>query len=367
MTSRLLLGLLLALTGCKGKPKKESAGPRPVKTMTIESSASAAARTFAGATKAGGESRLSFKVGGALRKLPATVGTRVKAGDVIAEIDARDYAIQVREAGAALAQAAAQARAAKATYGRVRRLYENRNASAKDLDSARARAHSARALVAAASERVKLARSQLSYCKLRAPSEGTIAAVPGKVNENVRPGQVIAVLNSDALPEVTIAVPESMISGVRKGSGAKVHITALGDGVLRAKVSEVGVVATNSTTFPVTVRLSKANDQVRPGMAAEVTLSLSRRRGKRVPTIIVPAHAVLEDQRGRYVFVAEVGDGDIAIVKRRTIKTGKLGPYGIPVTSGVKAGDQLIVAGLRFVENDMNVRVLNATAAKPKQ
>jgi RND family efflux transporter MFP subunit len=345
--------------------EKEAPAPpviRPVRTHLVTSSTGAQQRVFSGTVQAGAESRLSFKVSGALRTVAVKVGQRVKRGQPIAMLDDRDYRLQVKEASAALAQTRAQARSARSTYERTRRLYENRSASAKDLDTARAAADSAKATVAAAAQRVELARSQLTYCRLEAPTDGEIAQVPAEVNENVRAGQTIAVLISGELPEVSISVPESLITRVQTGDRSTVTFDALPNVRSEATVTEVGVAA-GATAFPVTVQLTAPLNKVRAGMAAEVLLRFGKVDRKR--RIFVPTHAVLEDAKGRYVYLARGELGARATIERRAVTVGKLGLDGIEITDGLKGGEHLVTAGLRFVEPGLTVRLLARTVAPP--
>jgi multidrug efflux system membrane fusion protein len=368
---------LLALSlGCSQSRAPAEKPLRPVRVFRVTPAAGVATRTFSGTAKAGSESRLSFKVPGSLRELAVKVGDRVKRGAPIAQLDERDFRMQLSEAQAALGQALAQARNAQADYERIRRLYENRSASLKDLDATRAAADSGRASVAAARQRVNMARSQLDYCSLNAPVDGEIASVPVELNENVKAGATVAVLNSGARPEVAIAVPESLIVKVTRGDRATVRFDALADRRFPALVTEVGVTTSGDTTFPVTVQLTEPQARVRAGMAAEVTIEFGNVDVKK--RTFVPSHTVMEDDAGRFVFVAKPAKADKtsaagrgadgttnpqggqrATIERRAVRIGSLSSDGIEIVEGLSAGDLVVDSGLRFVEPQMAVRILH--------
>jgi RND family efflux transporter MFP subunit len=217
------------------------------------------------------------------------VGDVVRKGQIIAALDPKDNEIEKQEAEASLARAQAEARNAAANYDRVRQLYENQNASRNDLDAARASAESAEATVR--SERTKLdqARLTLSYTRLHAPVTGSIASVEVETNENVQKGQTVALLHSGSSIEVEVAIPESLISEIRKGSPVTVAFDALPGKEFSGTVTEVGVAAVQfATTYPVTVRLTGRNSEK---TAREGSCSLSNRpipatasfEGKRLP------------------------------------------------------------------------------------
>lgn len=353
----LALALAVQGLGCSKDATRPAESIRPVRVHRVRAASGVPARTFSGRAEAGTEVKLSFKVAGALEQLRVKVGDRVKQGRLIAKLDEKDFRLQVGEAQASLGQALAQSRNSQAGYERVRQLYENRSTSLKDLDAARATADSARANVAAARQRVSMARSQLGYCGLHAPQEGEIASVPVEANENIKAGQTIAVLNSGAHPEVSIAVPESLIINVSQGDQASVTFDAIPDRRFPALVTEVGIATTGDTTFPVVVRLSETHRGVRAGMAAEVSIRFGRVDPKK--RIFVPTHAVLEDAKGRFTFVAKPLAGPLseAEIVRRAVTIGRLGAEGIEIVDGLAEGDLVVDSGVRFVEPGMKVRV----------
>lgn len=329
---------------------------RPVRYVEVYSTGGSRDRTFSGVAKAGVESNLSFKVAGTLQSLPVKVGDRVRTGQAIARIDPEGYRLRVQQTDAALTQAKAQAQKAKADYDRVRGLYENKNASKSQLDAARAAAESASAGVQSARKILDLAKLQLSYTRLSAPSEGSIAMVDVEVNENVRAGQRIVMLTAGSRIEVEVAIPEVLISQVRNESAVVVNFDAMPGKDYAATVREVGVAATGfATTFPVTVRLNGPDSAVRSGMAAEVRFRFESNDQRE--RMIVPAVAVAEDRDGRFVFVVEPASGDTAIVKRVNVEIGELLNDGLEVFSGLVDGDLVVTAGVSKIQDGQKVKL----------
>lgn len=355
----LLIATLGLAVGCGDKPKQAKPVIRPVRTEAVKLGSGAQSRTFAAKSQAGTTSNLSFKVSGQLSKVLVKVGDEVKKGQLIAVVDDKDIRLQLRQAQAAYAQARAQTRNARANYQRTRKLYENRSVSVKDLDSARAAADSAKASLAAQGQAVALVRQQLGYCKLRSPLEGKVASVPANVNENIKAGQPVVTVNAGARPEVTFNVPESLIGQIKKGAKAKVRFDALSGEPCTAMITEVGVAA-GGTAFPVVAQLINPRKEVRAGMAAEVTLEFgdAKAAAKAAKKLFVPAHAVMDDRGGRFVYVAEGQPGAQGTIARRPVKTGTLGPRGLEIESGLKVGERVVTAGVRFIQPGMKVRIL---------
>ena len=349
--------ILLLIVGCAEETQEEEI-IRPVRYQQALSAGGNRARTFSGTAQAGAESSLSFKVAGTIQQMPVVVGTQVRQGNLIASLDPSDYLLGKQQALAAVQQAQAQQRNAREIYDRVKGLYENQNASLSDLEAARAGHDSAIAAVDLARARLEQADLQVQYTRLYAPTNGAIAQVNVEVNENAQAGQRVVVMTSGDRPEVQVAVPEQLITQIRIGNPVTVTFDALPGQTHDAVVREAGVAATRAaTTFPVTVRLVEDNEEVRPGMAAEVTFRFSA-TGEQGRGVIVPSASVGEDRQGRFVFALEPVDGDLAIARRRTVQIGELTAEGIVVLDGLQDGELVATAGTNFLEDGQRVRLL---------
>jgi membrane fusion protein, multidrug efflux system len=350
------IALLFVFFGCAKEKAPSKPLIRPVRTHKVTLASTVSRRTFSGKTKAGTQSNLSFKVNGQLKKIAVRVGDKVKRGQLIAVLDDKDIKLRLRQAQAAYAQAAAQHRNAKASYGRAKKLYENRAVSIKDLDTARAAATSSRAAAAAQAQAVGLVRAQVGYCKLTAPLSGHIAMVPVNVNENIQAGQPVVALTAGDHFDVSFNVPESLIGDVKKGGKAEAIFAALKGKRIPATVTEVGVAA-GATAYPVVVRLDNKVPGVRTGMAADVRLVMQEATALK-EQILIPASAVMEDDKGRFAFIAKGQPGGVGKIVRKTLTTGALKRQGLAVTSGLSPGDRVVIAGIRFVKEGMTVRIL---------
>jgi RND family efflux transporter MFP subunit len=261
----------------------------------------------------------------------------------------------VQEARAGLTQARATRRNADAERDRVRELYENDNASLSAWDQARAAAESAAAQVESLAKRLELAQRQLGYTRLVAPVDGAIAGTSVEVNENVLAGQTVVTLTSGTVPEVEIALPSQLIAEIEENDPVTVTCDAYPGEALPALVTEVGVAAMGSTTYPVRVRLKTARELIRPGMAAEVTFRFAA--AGREHRIIVPPVAVGEDRQGRFVFLVEPQGDGTAVVRRHGVEVGELTTEGLEVSSGLADGDRIVTAGVRRLEDGRVVKL----------
>ncbi len=361
MTHRMHHGLWISLyvplllSAC-GRDEEPEPLVRPVRYVQVFTSGGARVRTFSGVAQAAIESPLSFRVAGSVLRLPVDVGDQVRAGQLIAQLDPEDYRLQQQDAEAGLRRAQAEARNAQANYNRVRGLYETNNASLNDLDAARTASESATELVESAENRLALARRQLAFTRLTAPQGGDVAAVNVEVNENVRAGQVVILLTSGSQLEVNVAIPEVLITHIRQGMGVAVRFDALSGREFSAVVTEVGVASTELvTTFPVTVRLDRAEESIRSGMAAEVAFRFEvPGRGN---VIVVPSVAVGEDQSGRFVYTVEPADSGYGFVRRRAVTVGELTSDGFEILEGLADEDRVITAGMSQITDGLRVKI----------
>ncbi|MEL6342703.1 MAG: efflux RND transporter periplasmic adaptor subunit, partial [Myxococcota bacterium] len=235
----------LTLSGCGAEDPGDVEPPlRPVRTVVVGEAAGQRKRVLSGSAQAANSSVMSFKVSGTINQVAVSVGDTVDAGALLASLDDSDYQLQLRDAQAGLSAAIAQSRQAKSGYDRARELYVNQQISQSQLESARASYEGSQAQVSSASQRVKMARSQIEYAKLLAVQSGTVADVMVSEGENASPGRpAISLTLGDGI-DVKVAAPEAIISQVRRGDPAEVAFEALGEQRYMGVVSSVGVTPT---------------------------------------------------------------------------------------------------------------------------
>ena len=145
-----------------------------------------------------------------------------------------------------------------------------------------------------------------------------------------------------------------------RGDAVEVTFAALPGERFPATVTEVGVAMTSSASaFPVVAKLTARCARVRPGMAADVAFAFDAGGGEGGADgrVIVPMVAVGEDRDGRFVFVLEAQDEARYTARRRAVDTGQPTVLGIPVLSGLEAGERVVTAGVRRISDGMTVRL----------
>lgn len=357
LTSAVLIAAAVALAGaaCARREAPPAEVVRPIRTVTVGDPSHWRERTFSGRSRAEVGTLLSFRVGGEISALPARIGLSVRAGDVIATLDARDYDLQVKQLEAQLAQAEAQLKQASADYNRTKSLYEASSASRSDLDKDRARFESTRAQCDSLQQSLDLARQQLAYCTLRAPMDGVISSVPVDVHTTVNAGQPVAGLNAGGALQIDVGMPEALISQVHLQDQARVAFDALPGASFDAIVTQVGIqTSDDAATYPVRLTLQAGDARLRAGMACSVSFARSFELPQAYVT--VPPAAVVGDPSGeRYVWVYDEGAGT---VRRRVVEVGALGSGGLQILAGLAAGEVVVIRGANLLQEGMKVRPL---------
>jgi RND family efflux transporter MFP subunit len=361
-TLTLIATALLLTVGCGSDSTKNSGAgdeARPAKIVTVGTSA-ASARTYPGRVQAAQRVPLAFRVGGPVVEIRVSKGQQVRAGEVLARIDTRDYEVQVKNLEAQLAATSAQEVQAAEGYQRVRGLYEHDNASKADFDNARAALDVSRAQVEATEQALKAARLSLADTDLRAPTVGTVADRLVEAHQTVAAGQPIVRFQGAGAMEVLIHVPEREIGDLtsKEPAGITVRFDALSDGEpINARVKEFATETDSQTqTFPVTLELeSQPSADLMPGMTASVRW-LTGNGVAHHKAMVVPLGSVGTDETGR-TFVWRVDPGSMKL-DRVDVATGALTDSGLEILSGLEDTDQILAAGIHFVSEGQVVRPL---------
>ncbi|SHG73714.1 efflux RND transporter periplasmic adaptor subunit [Flagellimonas flava] len=350
----LLLSILLF--SCGGEEKKEESVLRPVKYMEIGFLGGGESRTFSGTARTDKIINLSFRNSGIITQFDLKLGQKVKKGQLLAKLDNVQARLAYEQSITQLNSAASQVNTAKLSLNRVRTLYEKGSTSLSDFEAAKNSFRNAEESYKSAKRGVEIQQEQINYGYIYAPEDGTIASVSAEIDENVSPGQAVAVLNAGTDMEITLGIPESIINGVQPNMDVVVDFTSIEEDQFKGKVSEVApAVDANTSTYPVRVIVTNPSDAIKSGMAANVTFDFGDYKSTN-NVLVVPAHAVGEDSNGRFVFLVE-GDEETSKVKKQEVQLGNLTAQGFEVTSGLSSGQRIAVAGLQTLLDGQEVRL----------
>lgn len=301
---------------------------------------------FAGEVRAREETALSFRVGGKLVRRPVDVGDRVRAGEILAELDPGDLQLQVQAHQAQLEAAEAQLARARADHARVAALADDQLVSRSALDQQTATLRAAEGQVRAARAQRDLARRQTGYTALRAPRDGAISGRQAEVGQVVASGQPVFSLAVDGGREVAFALPETDIRAFRVGQPVVIEPWSAPGLRLTGRIREIAPAADpQARTYAARASLDgDAAQRVDLGQSARVLIPHAGHAG----AIRVPLTALQRGARGEpvvWVIDAVRAGKKTARARRVPVRIGPFAADGVPILSGLKPSDWVVLAG----------------------
>ncbi len=346
-----LLSLLL-LISCKKQSEERQEIIRPVRYTTAKRVGGEKSRSFSGVSKAGTEAKLSFRVSGLIQKLNIKVGDKIRKGKIIATVDKSDAQLQYEKSLVALQKSRIQRQTAQSNLARTKQLYENNSVPLSSYESAKSNYATANSAYNADRRNVNLQKRSLTYYTLKAPMNGVVSAVYVSKNENMQPGTVIALISTTNDIEVNVGIPEAFISRISSGDSVAISFSSLPQKEFQGVVSEVSyALSSQSSTYPVTIKLLKPTAAIRPGMATEVTFDLSNEAQEE--RIIVPATAIASAMDRHFLFTLSL-EGEVAKVIKKEVTLGAMVGTGFEILSGLEAGEQVVTAGVSKLSNGID-------------
>jgi membrane fusion protein (multidrug efflux system) len=353
----------LALAGC-GKEEKQAERPPPaVSTIVVEAHDVPVSMEFVAQTQSSQQVQIYARVTGFLDKRTYTEGTFVNAGDVLFQMDAKPYAVQVAAAKAALAQQEARLTTMQAKLARVRPLTKLNALSQKDLDNAVGEVNTSQALVDQAKANLAQAELNLSYTTIVSPVAGITSAALQQDGTYI--GELNTALTSVAVVSpmwVNYSISENQLLDIRneierglitapKDDSHEVEIS-LPDGSIFPKKGRISFRSPafnpKTGTFLVRAVVDNPDGLLRPNQYVR-----SRVLGfVRPDAILVPQRAVRQTARGHVVWVV----GEEGKAEPRPVVVGDWHGDDWFISEGLKAGDKVVVDGGSTLQAGMLVK-----------
>lgn len=202
------------LTACS-QPPAPVAAARPVFVTTVTPAAAAQSRTFTAVVRPRVETDLGFRTAGKVIERRVEVGDSVKAGQVLARLDAVDYQLAVGAAADQVRAATADAQQAASDEARLRRLLADGSVGAADHERQRSRADAAAARLDLARRQFDLARNRAGYATLVAPYTGVVTALRFERGQVVAEGQPVLSVAREGEREIVAELPEEWVARAR--------------------------------------------------------------------------------------------------------------------------------------------------------
>ena len=354
------LALGAALAGCS-RPEPPPEPVRAVKLLTVGASEVQAQRLFAADVRARVESRLGFRVAGKLVQRPVELGQAVRAGQLLAQLDARDYRLAVQAAQAQVAAATTQRDLAQADYERFAQLKAQNFISGAELDRRRASLQAAQAQLTQALAQASSQGNQENYTQLRADADGVVTAIEAEPGQVLEQGQTVLRLAQDGARDAVFAVPEDLVSQLRVGQEVAVRPwggAAEGAAKLRATVRDIAASADPVTrTFTVKAALSGSP---LPPLGATLTVYPSAFAPRGVQALRLPTSALWAQGQQTAVWVFDAAS---STVRAQVIEVAQVDGNEVLVRAGLQAGAQVVATGVHVLAPGQKVSIYQAKTA----
>ena len=360
-----LLALSLSACGQGDAQEKAAAGKGapagPLAVAAIEVSPRAVPVTFEAVGRAEGsrDVQVRARIAGILEKQMFVEGDSVKAGQPLFRIERAPFEIELAQARAALAQERARSELAQQELARLKGLADRRAISQKEADQAASNARQSAAALQMAQARLRKAELDLSYTTVNAPIGGVTGRALQSVGTLVQPTNDSALLTTITRGDpiwVRFSLSEAEYARLRSLGEKDIQIAVeLADGRTYAEKGRLNFAGStvDGTTGTVQMRAELPNPQgeLLPGQYLRVRVIAGTEQA-----IVVPQTAVMQNETGRFVWIAGA-DGKAA---PRSIRAGQWLGEGWVVHEGLQAGDTVIVDNLARLRPGVPIQVKKA-------
>lgn len=351
---------------------KKEAAPEPVravKLVTVGEGQIESSQEYSGDVRARVESRLGFRVAGKITRREVELGQRVKAGQVLARLDARDYQLSADAARAQLASATTQRDLAEANAKRFRTLRAQSFISAAEMERYEANLKAAQASLDQARAQLSSQSNQENYTQLLADADGVVTSVEAEPGQVVAAGTPVVRIAQDGARDAVFNVPEDRRSAIKPGQGVKVRPWSDESRVINALVREVAASADPATRTYVVKAALQGTDLPALGATVQVMpegMGVSREAvGSQV--IKLPTTALRQEGDNGQGTAVWLYDAASSSVKLQPVQIASADGNEAVIASGLQPGMQVVATGAHVLTPGQKVTVYRDKYAKSPQ
>ena len=324
------VGLYLAING-RRKPEEK------YRTAAVDQGDITQTVAATGALSAVTTVQVGSQVSGIIARLYADFNSKVKKGDLLAELDETPFKEKIAQNSAALDKARVEMRNTEISLRRQKTLQQQGLAPQADFDQAQANYDGARASVAQAQATLNQAQTDLRNSKIKAPIDGVVVSRAYDVGQTVAASfqapTLFTIAQDLTKMQVSADISESDIGQIKIGEPVRFNVDAYPDRPFRGKVAQVRLNATvnqNVVTYPVIVEVNNEDLLLKPTMTANVTIDVNSARGVlRVPNAALRFRPELKESEKPPAAGAGAGAGGASGSDRRA-GSGQSGQAAAP-------------------------------------
>jgi multidrug efflux system membrane fusion protein len=370
MTRRIPIVALLAVTGLAACRHEEKAVPvvTPVRVAVAGAADSAGAPRYSAAVLPASRVDLAFKVPGYVGEITQVAeaggqrralqeGDHVTRGQQLARLRSGDYDVKVDQARSQQAEVEAAITQAKQAFDRAKALYERKSLTRTDYDAAKAAYDMALAKQSGAAALATEAQNARGDSSLRSPMDGVVIKRLVEVGSLVGPGTPGFVIADTTSVKILFGAPDVVVRRLGLQQAVTVTTAAYPNERFAGHVTSVAPAASpGSLVFDVEVTVPNKDGRLKPGMVASFELESAPNAG----VLAVPLAAILRSRTkadGYALFVIEDQSG-APHAKLREVTVGDMVATGVTVTSGLRAGERVVISGATIIADGQAVEIL---------
>lgn len=357
----------LFLASCGGNSQQQSMlnDPLEYKTVKVKPQDRTVDTKYSATIRGRQDIQVLPQVSGQLTQLCITEGQKVHRGQTLFIIDQVPYQAALNTAKANLEAAQAAEATAKLSYESTKNLYEQNVVSEYDLQTANNSYMQAKAAVAQATAAVTNAQNSLSYTVVKSPADGVVGTLPYRVGALVSPSMQtpLTTVSDNHQMYVYFSITEAqMLQKIREAGSAEAAVKAmpavkleLVDGTIYEEAGTIetasGVVDQATGSIQLRAVFNNPKGLLHSGATGNIVIPIDYKQH-----IVVPAAGVKQLQTVHQVFVVENVDGQrTAVVRNIEVAPYNTGKEFI-VTSGLKAGEEVIAEGAGMIKDGALVK-----------
>ncbi|MCW3115496.1 MAG: efflux transporter periplasmic adaptor subunit [Segetibacter sp.] len=332
-----MLFLNLFAISCKSKKaeqKKNQAAPPPAVDVIITSSQTIANTLEANGSVVAGEFvEVRPEISGRITYLNVAEGSPIARGSVIAKINDEDLRAQLNKVKV-------QLELAEITVNRYKKLLDIQGINRADYDVALNQVNSLKA-------DMRIIQADIAKTVVRAPFSGIVGLRQVSRGAYASPTTILATLQQMGQSRVDFTLPENYANLLKRGNTVVVQTDANGGIKKRATIIAIEPqISTTTRNVIIRARLQE-NANVNPGSFVKVYVDAGEQNG-----MMIPANAIIPDARAKQVVIVKGGKAKFV-----DIETGVRQVGAVQVTSGLNAGDSVVVSGVLFARPNAPVKV----------
>lgn len=267
------------------------------------------------------------------------MGDKIRAGDLIARLEDREYVIGVK-----LETTQLNLELAESELKKQESLYEKGGVTLKELKTASIEYENAKT-------NLESAKLQMEKTRIVSPINGVIVDLPYYTQgTQIETGSSIAKIMDYQTMYMEVQLPEKYISVIKPGQEVRLTNYTIPEDTVMGHVTQLSpAIDADSRTFKGNVEISNTNYLLRPGMFVKADIVTNRKDS----VIVIPKNIILARQRGKTVFVVQRG-----LAEERIIETGLENLTDVEVTRGLMKNDRIVISGYETLSNRSRVKIV---------